>query len=91
MFIGGRPGLYEFQDGRFKTLYNRDNSPLLPAVDGVVELDNNYVIVNAVDFDAQGNLWLANSQTRSQSLLTLPRGKQMESRHQERQIGRAHV
>ena len=84
VFIGGRPGLYEFQDGRFKTLYNSDNSPLLSAVDRGVELGNNYVIVNAVDFDAQGNLWLANSQTRSQSLLTLPRGKKMESRHQER-------
>ena len=61
VFIGGQPSLYKFQDGRFKALYNRDNSPLLPAVDGGVELDNNYVIVNAVDFDAQGNLWLTNS------------------------------
>ena len=84
VFVGGRPGLYEFQDGRLKAYFNRDNSPLLPAVDGVVELDNNYVIVNGVDFDAQGNLWLVNSQTKRQSLLTIPRGKQMESRHQER-------
>ncbi len=83
VFVSGRPGLYEFQDGRLKAFFNRDNSPLLPAVDRGNELDNNYVIVNALTFDAQGNLWLANSQTRSQSLLTILRGQQMESRHQQ--------
>ena len=83
VFVGGRTGLYEFQDGGLKAYYNRDNSALLPAVDRGRELDNNYVIVNALAYDAQGNLWIANSQTRSQSLLTLKPGKTIESKHQQ--------
>ena len=83
VFVGGRTGLYEFQDGGLKAYYNRDNSALLPAVDRGRELDNNYVIVNALAYDAQGNLWIANSQTRSQSLLTFKPGKTIESKHQQ--------
>lgn len=81
VFVGGRPGLYEFQDGKLKAFYNKDNSLLKPAIDRGRELNNNYVIVNAMAFDAAGNLWLANSQTRDRSLLSIPHHGTMQNHH----------
>ena len=71
VFVGGRCGLYEFRNGKLLKYYNRDNSPLKGAIDSKKELDNNFVIVNGIQFDADGNLWVLNSQAKSVNLLEL--------------------
>ena len=71
VFASGKCGLYEFNNGRLTAYYNRDNSPLQGAVDGNNELDNNYVLAHAVIFDQQDNLWVFNSQARTNSILRL--------------------
>lgn len=71
VFAGGRTGLFEYLNGRMTNFYNSDNSPLLPATDRGAELDNNYVLVHGLAFDAEGTLWLLNSQTSSTSLMSL--------------------
>ena len=69
--MGGRCGLYEFQNGILLKYYNKDNSPLRGAIDGSKELDNNYVIINSIQFDSEGNLWVLNSQAKDVNLLEL--------------------
>jgi hypothetical protein len=71
VFVGGRCGLYEFQDGKLKQYFNKDNSPLKGAIDGRKELDNNFVLINSVQFDSEGNLWVLNSQAKDVNLLEL--------------------
>ena len=71
VFVGGRCGLYEFRNGKLLKYYNKDNSPLKGAVDSKKELDNNFVIVNGIQFDANGNLWVLNSQANNVNLLEL--------------------
>lgn len=48
-------GLFEYQDGTFKTLYNLNNSPLESAVAG----NNRYIRLGSSAFDTSGNLWIA--------------------------------
>ena len=71
VMVGGRTGLYEFQNGMLKNYYNKDNSPLKGAIDGKNELDNHYVIVNSIKYDSEGNLWVLNSQAKNTNLLEL--------------------
>lgn len=77
VFAGGRCGLYEFQNGRMVSYYNKDNSPLKGAYDGK-ELGNNYVLINGLKFDQQGNLWVLNSQAKGVSFLKMTKEKQWE-------------
>jgi len=71
VFAGGRCGLYEYRNGQLLKYYNKDNSPLGGAIDNGKELGNNYVIVNGIIFDAEGNLWVLNSQAQGKSFLKL--------------------
>lgn len=71
VFVGGRCGLYEFQDGKLIKYYNKDNSPLRDAIDSKKELGNAYVLVNSIQFDMEGNLWVLNSQAKNVNLLEL--------------------
>lgn len=71
VFVGGRCGLYEFRNGKLLKFYNKDNSLLKGAIDGSKELDNNFVIVNGIQFDSEGNLWVLNSQAKGVNLLEL--------------------
>lgn len=71
VYASGKCGLYEFNNGQLTAYYNRDNSPLQGAVDGNKELPNDYVLVHAVIFDQQGDLWVFNSQARTNSILRL--------------------
>lgn len=82
VFAGGKTGLYEFLNGRMKAYYNKDNSPLQPAVDDGKELDNNFVLVHGLAFDNKGSLWILNSQTKSQSILELKPDGTMTPHHQ---------
>lgn len=69
IFAGGRTGIYEFLDGHFVKAYTNDNSPLQTA-STVPHNDKNYVLAQAVKFDADGDLWCFNSIAPSQSLIS---------------------
>ena len=83
VFAGGRTGLYEFQNGKLKSFYNKDNSLLMPAVDRGKELDNRYVPINGLVFDENQHLWILNNQTKGQSILELLPDGTMKSHHQK--------
>ena len=83
VYAGGRCGLYEFKDGRLLNYYNKDNSPLKPAIDRGKELGNDYVLVNGIQFDQAGNLWVLNSQARGVNLLLLSKDHTWTDYHQE--------
>lgn len=65
VFAGGRNGLYEFYDGKFKNYYNYTNS-LIERYNG---RSKEYELVQGVKFDKDGNLWILNSQAPTQSLI----------------------
>ena len=69
IMAAGRTGLYEFHNGMLKTLWNKNNSPLRPAIDGNKELPNNYTLIHGIKFDDAGNLWVVNSQAKDVNLL----------------------
>lgn len=71
VFVGGRCGLYEFRNGKLLNYYNKDNSLLGAAIDNRQELGNNFVIVNGIQYDLEGNLWVLNSQAKGVNLLEL--------------------
>ena len=83
LFAGGRCGLYEFKDGKLLNYYNKDNSPLKPAIDQGKELDNDYVLINGIQFDKAGNLWVLNSQAKGVNMLLLTKDKAWENYHQD--------
>ena len=66
VFACGRPGLYEYYDGKLVKYYNKDNSPLMPATSS-----NRYVLVEGCVFDAKGSLWLLQSQVKYNSIMEL--------------------
>ena len=83
LFAGGRCGLYEFKDGKLLNYYNKDNSPLKPAIDQGKELDNDYVLINGIQFDKAGNLWVMNSQAKGVNMLLFTKDRKWEDYHQE--------
>jgi len=83
VYAGGRCGLYEFKDGRLLNYYNKDNSPLRPAIDRGTELGNDYVLINGIQFDQAGNLVVLNSQARGVNMLLLSKDHTWTSNHQE--------
>ncbi len=79
VFAGGKTGLYEFVNGRFKQAFNLDNSPLQSSLSS-----KDYVVVNGMTFDSDGNLWLLNSKAPSKSLLEYTSsGQWIDHHHQE--------
>ncbi len=71
IMVGGRCGLYEFQNGTLKTYYNKSNSPLRPVGSDGNYLPDDYTLVNGLIFDQQGNLWVTNSLSDGVNLLSL--------------------
>ena len=65
LFAGGRTGLFEFRDGRCVNFFYPENSPLERTIDN----DNNYIKIESVLFDGAGNLWMLQSQARTNCLL----------------------
>ena len=83
VYAGGRCGLYEFKDGQLLNYYNKDNSPLRPAIDRDTELGNDYVLINGIQFDQAGNLVVLNSQARGVNMLVLSKDHTWTNYYQE--------
>ena len=83
VYAGGRCGLYEFKDGHLLNYYNKDNSPLRPAIDRGTELGNDYVLINGIQFDQAGNLVVLNSQARGVNMLVLSKDHTWTNYYQE--------
>ncbi len=83
VFAGGRCGLYEFKNGKLVTYYNKENSPLMAAIDRGNQLGNNYLLILGIKFDAQGHLWVLNSLAKGVSLLELTTDHQWISHHHQ--------
>jgi len=83
VYAGGRCGLYEFKDGQMLNYYNKDNSPLRPAIDRGTELGNDYVLINGIQFDQAGNLVVLNSQAKGVNMLVLSKDHTWTDYHQE--------
>lgn len=75
-----RSGLCEYKDGKFVELYNPDNSPLKSGWPNP-QSSKYYtqVFCSALSYDAEGNLWMAQSMLPSAPFLILkPDGKWLE-------------
>ena len=57
-----RNGLCEYRDGKFVRLLNCDNSPIRSILPDI-ERYYNYVSCAGLQYDAEGNLWMLNSET----------------------------
>ena len=83
VFAGGRCGLYEFKNGKLINYYNKENSPLMAALDRDKQLDNDYLLILGIKFDAKGHLWVLNSLAKGVSLLELTSDYQWISHHHQ--------
>ena len=79
VFAGARTGLYEFENGKFVHLYTYDNSPLTSTFGN----NKDYVSVQALQYDDQGNLWVINCLNNEQNILKFDANKQWTSYVQE--------
>ena len=79
VFVGARTGLYEFLSDKMVAFYNKDNSILQSAMDDGRELGNDYVLVNGLAYDREGNLWVLNNQTKKENLIRMSKDGQMTS------------
>lgn len=80
--VGGRCGLYIFENGKLTNYYNQQNSPLGGAVDGKNILGNDYTLINGLKYDSEGNLWVLNSQARGVNLLELTKDGKWNNHYQ---------
>ena len=72
VFASGKKGIYEFRNAKFVRHYTYDNSILGEAFPN----NKDYVVVQGIKFDTQGNLWAANSATSKANLVRLsPQGE----------------
>ena len=83
VFAGGRCGLYEFKNGKLINYYNKENSPLMAALDRDKQLDNDYLLILGIKFDTKGHLWVLNSLAKGVSLLELTSDYQWISHHHQ--------
>ena len=81
IMVAGRTGLYEFQNGKLKTLWNKHNSPLRTAIDNGKELDDSFTLIHGIKFDNNGNLWVLNSQANGVNLLELDKNGQWNNHY----------
>lgn len=68
-FACSRNGVYEFRNGTFVKHYNHKNSP----IETFDRIHDEYELVEGLKFDAEGNLWVLNSQAPTQALIKLDR------------------
>lgn len=84
VIVGGRCGLYEFQNGQLLNYHNQQNSPIKGAIDQNIMLGNDYNLINGLKFDQEGNLWVLNSQTKGVNLLQLTKDGHWINHYQEK-------
>ena len=76
IFVGSTgQGLYEFKSGKFVKLHSWNNSGLTSILNENLFYKNNYVRVSALQYDNQGNLWMANNETDTIIKVMEPDGK----------------
>ena len=64
IFVGSTgQGLYEFINGKFSKLHTWNNSALTSILNDNLYNKNNYLRISALQFDKEGNLWMANNET----------------------------
>ena len=71
VFAAGRTGIYEFRDGHFLQAYSSNNSPLGTALAPTQSNQEAYTLVESVKYDAEGNLWMLNSQSATSPIHVL--------------------
>lgn len=78
-----RSGLCEYKDGKFVELYNVDNSPLNSIVPDLASQKYKTVSCSALSYDADGNLWMAQSMLDTTFYVRKPDGKWFKLRYNE--------
>ena len=79
VFAGAINGLYEFNNGLFTNHYTYDNSPLAPTFSN----NKNYVFINGLKYDENGDLWIFNSMNNEQNILKYSSEKKWQSLYQK--------
>ncbi len=64
VYVGMQSGLYEFNGGKMAKAWNKDNSPLVPALPFD---EDNYTQVSALTTTSDGHLWCFNNGSRDGS------------------------
>ena len=76
IFVGSTgQGLYEFMNNRFVKLHTWNNSALRSILNDSEKHRNNYVRISALQYDSDGNLWMANNETDTVIKVMQPDGK----------------
>lgn len=68
-------GLYEFYDGKFIKLHTWNNSLLKSIINDTEYHKSNFVRVSGLNYDKQGNLWMANNEIDTVIKVLQPDGK----------------
>ena len=79
LFMGGRNGLYEYQDGIFVKYYDYQNSPI-ERFDGQTA---EYQLITGLKLTQQNELWILNSQAPTASLMRLKDGQFTKFNHSD--------
>ena len=84
IFVGSTgQGLYEFKNGRFYKLHTWTNSALTSILNNNLFNKNNYVRISALQYDKEGNLWMANNETDTILKVLEPNGNWFTLYHSE--------
>lgn len=75
VFASGRTGIFEFYKNKFRKHYSYDNSILKAAF----ENNKNYVVIQGLKFDNEGNLWCFNSTSDEENILMMSYDYQWKS------------
>lgn len=89
--VGGRCGLYIFENGKLTNYYNQQNSPLHGADYNGSALGYDYTLINGLKYDSKGNLWVLNSQARGVNLFELTKDGEWNSHFQSLLAGSDNV
>lgn len=75
VFVSGKTGIFEFYKNKFRKHYSYDNSILKAAF----ENNKNYVVIQGLKFDNEGNLWCVNNMSNEENLLMMSSDYQWKS------------
>lgn len=75
VFVSGKTGIFEFYKNKFRKHYSYDNSILKAAF----ENNKNYVVIQGLKFDNEGNLWCVNNMSNEENLIMMSSDYQWKS------------